>query len=133
MPLITWNDSIALGLPSMDVQHQRWIDLINNLHEAMRQGKGREVIGRTLADMADYARTHFTAEETLLTLHKYPDYAAHKAQHDAFMARVRGWQQQTGDAALTLEVMSWLKDWLVSHIQTVDRAYVPWLKSKGVR
>jgi hemerythrin len=52
MPLLTWNDSIAIGLPSMDAQHQRWIELINNLHEAMRQGKDREAVGKTLAEMA---------------------------------------------------------------------------------
>ena len=134
MPLINWTSSIALDIPSMDAQHQRWIGLINDLHEAMRVGQGRAQIGQTLTAMVDYTATHFATEEELMVKHKFPEYAQHKALHDEFTARVKGWQaaQQGAGAALTLEVMSALRDWLINHIQTVDRKYVPLFKSKGV-
>jgi hemerythrin-like metal-binding protein len=134
MSLITWSTSIALDIPSIDNQHQRWISLINDLHEAMRTGKGRAVVGQTLTAMIDYTRTHFTAEEGLMSKHKYPEYTQHKALHDEFTAKLLDWQRQqkVTDTVLTLEVMNTLKDWLINHIQTVDRKYVPYLKSKGV-
>jgi len=101
----------------------------------MRQGKGRDVIAQTLAKVVDYTRTHFTYEEELMAKSGYPEYAQHKAMHDEFVLRVQDWQhrQQASDVALTLEVMGSLKDWLLNHIQTVDRRYVPWLKGKNIQ
>jgi hemerythrin len=135
MPLVTWNDSIAVDIKSIDAQHQRWISLINDLHDAMRLGKGKTAIAQTLTNVVDYTRTHFTYEEGLMTKSAYPEFAQHKALHDEFIGKVQEWQrrQQTSDVALTLEVMGTLKDWLINHIQTVDRRYVPWMKSKNVQ
>jgi hemerythrin-like metal-binding protein len=135
MPLITWNDTIALDIKSIDAQHQRWIGLINDLHDAMRQGKGKGTIEQTLAKVMDYTHTHFATEEKLMLQTGYPDYIVHKVLHDEFAAKVQEWQprQQAADVTLTLEVMGTLKDWLLNHIQTADRRYAPWFKSKGVQ
>jgi hemerythrin len=135
MPLITWNDSIATDIKSIDAQHQRWIGLINDLHDAMRQGKGKALIAQTLAKVVDYTQTHFTYEEELMAKAGYPELAQHKALHDEFVVKVHDWQerQQASDVALTLEVMGTLKDWLLNHIQTADRRYAPWLKTKGLQ
>jgi hemerythrin-like metal-binding protein len=69
-----------------------------------------------------------------MSTHGYAGYARHKAFHDAFVAQVRGLQRraQAGEIGITIKVMEQLKDWLVNHITTVDRDYVPFLKSKGV-
>ena len=135
MPLITWIDSIAIDIKSIDAQHQRWIGLINDLHDAMRQGKGKALIAQTLTKVVDYTQTHFAYEEELMTKASYPEFAQHKALHDEFVAKVQDWQrrQQASDVALTLEVMGTLKDWLLNHIQTADRRYAPWLKTTGLQ
>jgi len=134
MALITWDDSIQFGLWTIDTQHQRWVGFINDLHEAMLVGRGNAIVGLTLAAMLDYTRTHFADEETLLRGLEYPGYAKHKALHDALIAKVLNLQQkrETSLTPITLEVMNSLKDWLLDHIKTVDREYVPFLQSKGV-
>ncbi len=134
MPLIAWNESIAINIASIDAQHQRWIGLINDLHEAMKVGKGRHVIGDTLDAMVDYTKTHFRNEEGLMSTNGYSEFAQHKAIHDEFINKIVGWQDRyrQGEAGLTLEVMSSLGDWLQSHIRSVDKRYAPHLKCKGV-
>lgn len=134
MALINWDDSIQTGLWTIDTQHERWVGLVNSLHEAMLSGKGREIVGQTLTAMLDYTRTHFADEEELMSRHDYAGYVKHKALHDAFVARVRGLQRraQAGEIGITIKVMEQLKEWLVNHITTVDRDFVPFLKSKGV-
>jgi len=74
MPLITWNDSLTISFEEIDTQHRRWIELINELHEAMRLGKGRQVMARVLAEMLEYTRTHFAAEERIMEDRSYPGY-----------------------------------------------------------
>jgi hemerythrin len=134
MPLLTWNENMMLGIQSMDNQHQRWIDLINDLHDAMQQGKGSESVNQTLASMLDYTRVHFANEERLLLKHSYPGYTQHKQLHDGFIKKIKDLQDrlQKGHILLTMEIMKSLRDWLTHHIQSVDRQYAPFLKSKGI-
>jgi hemerythrin-like metal-binding protein len=135
MALIVWNDKIKVGIWIMDTQHQRWIDFINELYEAMRAGKGRNVVGRTLTDMINYTRRHFADEEALMMSRGWMAYADHKRLHDAFAAKVVILQQrfQAGEMAISVEVMGQLRIWLINHIQTEDRRVAAFLASQGVR
>lgn len=134
MALIVWDDSIKTGLWAVDTQHERWVGLINDLHEAMLAGHGKIILGQTLAVMIDYTRTHFADEERLMSTHGYPGYAEHKALHDGCVARVLDLQQraQAGELGISREVLNYLKDWLVNHIKVTDQEFVPFLKNKGV-
>ena len=134
MPLITWNESYSVKVKSMDAQHKRWIDLINELYEAMRVGKGKDILSDTLTKMLEYGRTHFAAEELLMDKNGYPELKQHQKQHDAFFEQMDelSRRQMAGEVALTIEVMGSLKDWLVNHIQGVDQRYSDFLNSKGI-
>ncbi len=134
MPLLTWNETMMLGIQSVDSQHQCWINLINELHEAMQQGRGSKVLNQTLTAMLDYTRVHFADEEHLLLINFYPGYTQHKQLHDSFIKKIQDLQDrlQRNHILLTMEIMRSLRDWLSNHIQSVDRQYVPFLKSKGI-
>lgn len=134
MALITWDDSIKVGLWTIDTQHERWVGFINDLYEAMLEGRGKTVLMRTLSGVIDYSRTHFADEEKLMSAHGYPNYAEHKALHDAFVVRVLDMQRraQAGEILISRDLLNHMKDWLLNHIKVTDQDYVPLLKSKGV-
>ncbi len=64
----------------------------------------------------------------------YPDYVKHKAAHDGLVKKVLELQQkfQEGNAMLTMSVLSFLKEWLVTHIQGEDKKYGIYFNSKGI-
>ena len=78
MALITWNDVYSVKVKQFDDQHKKLIDLVNQLHDAMKVGKGGQVIGDVLKALIDYTGSHFAAEERLMKLYNYPDYEQHK-------------------------------------------------------
>lgn len=41
MPIIQWNDSLPVGVDAMDLQHKKLVNLINQLFDAMKEGKGK--------------------------------------------------------------------------------------------
>jgi hemerythrin-like metal-binding protein len=129
MPLFTWSDSYSVNSPEIDTQHKKLFDLINNLHDAMIRGKGKEVVGQILDGLIDYTRVHFADEEKMLEAINYPDLPAHLVEHDAFIRKV--FQLQTdyrsGKQALTLPVMDFLKNWLLNHILKTDKKYMPFV------
>jgi hemerythrin len=135
MPLFNWTDAYAVNIMIIDNQHKQLVDMINGLHEAMRTGKGNEVLGEMVNGLAKYALHHFTQEEKYMTQHAYPGLAAHKVEHEAFKKKVGEIQKKMGEQkfGLTMEVMNFLKDWLVKHILEVDKKYAPFLNERGVR
>jgi len=133
--LITWSDQYSVEVSSIDAQHQKLIGFINDLHAAMAARQGSAVAGKILNGLVAYTVTHFSFEEGLLATKGYPDLAAHKAEHSKLMASVKKLQQefQEGKITLSLELMRFLKSWLMDHIAGVDKKYTVHLHAAGVR
>lgn len=132
MPFIEWSDKLITGVREADEQHKKLVSLINELYDAMKQGKGKEVIDKALDELVRYAGYHFTTEETLMSKYGYPELASHKREHEAFKAKIKEFLEKKakGEATLTMEVMTFLKDWLVKHIMGTDKKYGPFLQQK---
>ncbi len=133
--LFTWDRSIQTGLSTIDQQHRQLVDLINDLHKAMKSGSSVSESGRILDKLINYTASHFKTEEKLFQQHNYPEYKQHKEHHDKLVAQVVAFQKdfQSGSAVLSAELMDFLKEWLVGHIKKTDMNYVPFLKKCGVR
>lgn len=134
MPLLPWSSKLEIGVASMDTQHQRWVQLINELHEAVAQRSNSDTVGRCLDGMMAYTQTHFADEETLLQAAGYPDYEAHKKAHEDFLRRLQHHKDRHAQAhsVLNIEVMMLLSGWLTHHIQEVDRQYSLFLKKQAL-
>jgi hemerythrin len=134
MALLTWNDTYSVKVRQFDEQHKKLIDMVNKLHDAMKNGKGSMIVNDVLASLAAYAQAHFSDEERLMRLYGYPGFPHHKKAHDQLVAQVRNFQRQaeTDKNTITLGVMVFLKDWLVQHIQGEDTKYGPFMNGKGV-
>lgn len=63
----------------------------------------------------------------------YPDYPAQKAAHEALVERLMEIRDKfIAGTALSQEVMTFLKGWLIGHIQGMDSKYGPYLNRKGL-
>ncbi len=135
MSLITWSDNYSVKVSTIDNQHKKLVEIINNLHDAMKTGKGKEAIGKTLNELVSYTKYHFSAEEEMMKKHNYPGFIAHKREHDLLTQKVVDFENdfRAGKSLLTLEVMNFLKKWLVDHILNTDKQYVPTLASNGIK
>jgi len=132
--LIVWSDRYSVGIARIDAQHRKLVDLINELHEAMLEGRGNDVIEKTLDALAAYTVTHFASEEGLMKQCAYPGYAEQKAEHVRLLAQVKLLQEKsrTKGIALTLELASFLKHWLIDHIAALDKKYTAHLRAAGI-
>lgn len=131
---IEWSESLSVGIMELDDQHKRLIDLINQLNEAMKVGKGKDVMGKVLTSLVDYTKYHFGTEERLMQTHAYQSYVIHKKAHDDLTKQAMDLQKkyEAGTLMVTIEVMNFLKDWLSKHIMSTDKQYTTCFKGKGV-
>ena len=134
MPLIQWSNELSVEVTKFDMQHKKLIALINDLHDAMKAGKGNQILKKTLDELTQYTETHFADEEALMKQHNYPGYSIQKIQHDKFVQELKQLQQKlnTNSTTVTLEVMNFLKSWLTNHIQKTDKGYSTFFKSKNI-
>lgn len=135
MPIIQWNDQYVCGIKTIDEHHQVLVELINQLHDAMRDGKGNQELGAILNRLVEYTTFHFNYEEKLMTQHAYPGLVAHRAAHANLAQEVKNYQAEFArqKMGLSVQVIHFLKDWLTNHILVDDRKYVPYLAAKGVK
>lgn len=134
MALMTWSDSLSVNIKEIDEQHQKLVGMINDLHDAMKVGKGSDVTGTILTGLVQYVAVHFAAEEKLMKAHSYPEFLKHKAEHENLTKQAMELQKQfnEGKPVLTVELMNFLKNWLTTHIQGTDKKYGPFLNGKGI-
>jgi hemerythrin len=135
MAFMTWDDSYSVGVCEIDGQHAKLIGYVNELHEAMSQGKGRDVLKGVIDGLAEYTMTHFGTEEKYFAEFDYPDAEAHKQEHWEFLKRVAEFKigYDEGRHGVSIEVMMFLRDWVQKHIKGSDKKYGPFFNAKGLK
>jgi len=132
--MFEWNPQYSVNISSIDGQHQNLFRMAGDLHAAMSAGQGKPALVKTLDRLVQYTKVHFAHEERLMSLHRYPDMAAHVAEHRALTKQVVAFQTdfESGKALITIQVLQFLKNWLKHHIAESDQKYAPFLKERAV-
>lgn len=125
MSWFVWNETFSVGVVTMDSQHKRLVDLVNQFYDAMRQSKGDQVLLSVLQELVNYTVVHFAAEEKLMQKVGFPKLAEHQQIHKGLTDQAKKLLEQVkaGKMVATVSVANFLKEWLVKHIQGADREY----------
>lgn len=132
--LFPWQPEYSVGVIEIDEQHKRLLDLLNRLQEAMAGGRGRQALGPIVSELVLYTERHFATEERLMRAHQYPDFEAHRKEHETLTRTVQEFLKEfeTNKLAMTVRVMQFLKNWLISHILNTDKKYVSHFAARGL-
>lgn len=135
MALMNWDETFSVGVKEIDLQHQKLMAMINKLHDAMKLGKGSEILGSLLGELIDYAHTHFSNEEKYFKKFNYEQAATHEVAHHRFTEKVLNFQADfnKGNTDLSIDIMNFLKDWLTKHIKGVDKQYTKCFNEHGLK
>ena len=133
--MFEWKEKYVLGIEEIDNQHRNLVDLINRLFAAMQSGAGKDVLDETLSGLVDYTRRHFMTEEILMGNYDYPELDEHVAEHHKFTEEISKFQQeyQSGNTGISIQLISYLRNWLDEHISETDHKYGDFLREKGLR
>jgi hemerythrin-like metal-binding protein len=123
---IEWTPNLAVGYAPVDRQHQELFKRVDTLVNAMQSGQGKDAVDKTLAFLETYVVEHFSMEQNLMQANRYPQAAAHTAQHQAFLETFKNlktaYQTDGISASLSIKLQQAVCGWLRDHIAKTDKA-----------
>ncbi|MFP4289617.1 MAG: bacteriohemerythrin [Bacteroidales bacterium] len=131
MGIVEWSNSLySVKHDEFDQHHRKLLDFINDLHDSMMSGKGKETLEKILNELRDYTEYHFHAEEQQLKKVNYPDFLIHQREHQNLIQKLNDLIEDYHNNRLevSIETSKFLKEWLFGHIQGSDKKYVSYLK-----
>ncbi len=121
MSLIQWKDEYSVGVPDVDHEHQELIDHINRLHERLDEGDRGSVVD-ALGQIYNLVAAHFALEERVMLMNEYPEYSAHKEDHERLLDEIADLMDEAeteGDYDPG-KLSHSLDEWFGTHFRTFD-------------
>ncbi len=120
-----FTEDCIIGIEEIDREHRRLFDLINEAAELLAlQSAAAAPVCRILAELKDYANTHFAHEEAYMEKTKDPELVLQRKEHAAFrekLAALLSASVTEDNAAEKLnEILIFLVRWLYRHILSSD-------------
>lgn len=122
MPLLEWKDEFALGIPSVDHEHQELIRLVNETHEQVSREPSEFTVGDFLGEIYAKISAHFALEEKMMCEQNYDEYLDHKADHERLLDEIRDIMDYIeNESEFDEETFSTkLSNWFSEHFKTKD-------------
>jgi hemerythrin len=120
-----WNEKMSVNSQELDQQHQKLINMLNELYQAFLEKEHKERIGSIIEKMTEYAVYHFDMEEKYFRAFDYDKKVSHEMEHEDFRRKVEEFRlkYKANSGALTFEVVNFLRSWLNNHIMETDKGY----------
>lgn len=124
--IFPWNVNFETGIPLIDEQHKKLVELLNALVGHLAFQSDAPTIDRVFDELKDYVAYHFASEEGIWQTHFEGDAWAkwHAQSHGDFIAEVTRLKGSDDDLPYdeTIErIVRFLTHWLAHHILDSDR------------
>lgn len=131
---LVWKDEYSVGIKAVDEDHKKLLSLINQLQTASTNFTGEEFVRSALDEVVSYTKYHFEREEKMMADNGYPEFEAHKKEHESMVALVvtKVKEFESNEEQTIDELLAFLKSWLISHINGTDQKYSGFMHDKGV-
>lgn len=121
--MFVWNSSYEVGISLVDQQHQRLLDLMNEMETAMDHNLNDETLTAVAKALVDYTVYHFSEEENIMAECQYTETKHHQREHKKFIEKLGA--AHSLDDIITKELAeslhAFLAQWLVAHILVSDK------------
>ncbi|MBB5021041.1 GGDEF domain-containing protein [Desulfurispira natronophila] len=135
--VFSWKESFLTNIASVDEQHQKLVELINELSSIATSREGRvaaETYAKSLSNLLEYTSSHFADEEQLMNKHKLHKLfiEEHAHEHKLFKKEIISLSKITGNTVSTeqsSELLNYLVNWLAYHILGIDQSMARQIKA----
>lgn len=128
---VRWDPRISLGVKEIDLEHQVFVVIINELNKHQQH---HEMATRIVEALVKYAAFHFQSEENIMFATGYPELATHRSTHlhlleDLSIVLVELKTETLHDYE---KILAFFKNWYVNHTSKADLHFAEYLKEQAL-
>ncbi len=139
--VIKWRDEYSCYDETIDLQHKKMIDMINQINDIaiLNDGFDRyDEIVSIFKGLKDYTIYHFGHEEKMFAEHGYDSFNTkiQKLEHKGFVNKLESidlYELDEDQIGTVRDLLSFLSKWLNHHILDIDKRFGEFLKDKADR
>ena len=118
------DESEIIGIQAHDHQHEQIVGKYNDFIASLRDARLADERPTRFQQLVSYISIHFTAENALMQMVKYPDYENHKMQHARFIERLNKSVFDVKEGRGTVEeLVLYIGHWLLGHVLLADKEF----------
>ena len=131
---IVWDQKYSVEVAIIDEQHKQFIWMLDKLSKAIGEANPKETLDQIVNDLDQYSTYHFNTEEKYFKDFNYKGAEEHIMAHRKFIERLGEVREKysNDELRLSLELVSFMSDWLVNHIHDMDRKYIETFHENGL-
>ncbi len=127
-------EKYKLGIEALDHQHEKWIELYNQLHQLLQEGShidDKQIEG-IIHEMYAYTSYHFKYEEDYMVSIQFPFFSEHRRLHSSMDSEIYSYYRMAlnKDYIALREVLKLLRKWILNHILKDDIKIKDFLQNK---
>ena len=133
---ITWKQDYSVGVKEIDLQHQRFVDLMNQTYDTLYKDESKEKIINLVEEIFSHGALHFHTEEGYFDKFNYPNTDEHKRAHLNLLNQTTSFKTRIGSESdykkAVSDLIDFLENWLVEHMLTHDKKYTKFFNDNGL-
>jgi hemerythrin-like metal-binding protein len=129
-----WGPELSVNVKLIDEQHKKFVQMLDDYYQAILKGRGKQELLKLFEDLDNYSNYHFATEEKYFDEFNFEGSAEHKAEHNNFRAKVADIKKRAdaGEEQISTEIIDFLEDWLVKHVNGLDKKYTKCFNEHGL-
>jgi hemerythrin len=130
-----WRPEYNVSVKAFNEDHKKLFGYLNELQRGLSSGLGVSSMGYIIKGLVDYTIEHFRREEILMGKYQYPEYEIHRDEHNKLLDEVGQFYSefQEGKSTFSLELLSFLNEWVTDHILNTDMKYKNFFREIAVK
>lgn len=125
-----------VAIPSMNDTHLEEMLIIDKLDTAVANNDVK-TIATLIDELLKHTTIHFMNEDNMMKEAQYPDYGAHKSEHDRHLQElgslVKYFEKNKDSKAIYAYSKGNLTPWRIHHIETMDTMMAQYCATKDVQ
>lgn len=125
-----WNNSFAIGIETIDVQHKKIFEHLLAIENAVAKRDPWHIQRFLLSQLADYMKFHLAVEEALLEIVAYPGRLGHNEAHSGILEQIAELERGMKDNPSADNLVRFFENWFLKHVLQGDREYVAFIRKE---
>ncbi|MBU1042365.1 MAG: bacteriohemerythrin [Proteobacteria bacterium] len=122
MGALEWNESLRIGVESIDNEHKRLIKIANAIIKISNDSGSKSQLIRALSYLREYTVVHFLNEEHYMESIHFPSLGEHRQEHARLKNVVKDYQATLyhSESLEGIDVLGFIRSWLLEHVLKTD-------------